>query len=331
MRDHGGDLDAAMAQFGGPEADWIDLSTGINRRPRPLPAIPDHAWRRLPTRADQDGLVATAARAWCAAPDLAGIALAGAQAAIQCMPHLAPAGEARVLGPTYNEHAATLRAQGWSVTGVSRPEDLAGAGLAVLVNPNNPDGRRLAPGAVLALARRVGMLVVDESFGDVAPRLSVLPRLTAEAGAGRVVVLRSFGKFWGLAGLRLGFAFAAPPVIERIRALAGPWPVPGPAIAAGMAALADHPWAEAMRATLAADALRADALALAAGWRVLGGTSLFRLYATPDAAAARARLARHHIWSRLFPHDPHWLRLGLPGPEAEWQRLRAAMADDSRP
>jgi len=322
MRDHGGDLDRAIARFGGPEAEWIDLSTGINRRPWPLPAIPDHAWRRLPTAQDHAGLLAAARAAWQVPADLAGVALAGAQAAIQSIPRLRTPGAARVLAPTYNEHAATLAAQGWQVGECATLGALAGADLAVVVNPNNPDGRRHAPGALRALAGQVGLLVVDESFGDADPGLSLLP-----GGGGGALVLRSFGKFWGLAGLRLGFAFRPDEVVAGLRALAGPWPVSGAAIAAGTAALADRDWAAAMRATLVQDAARADALARAAGWAVLGGTTLFRLYGTGDAGAAQAHLARHRIWSRIFPGAPGRLRLGLPGPEAEWVRLAAALWD----
>jgi cobalamin biosynthetic protein CobC len=321
MRDHGGNLDEAMARHGA--GDWIDLSTGINRRPWPVPAIPPEAWTALPTRSAQDGLIAAARAAWRVAPGTAGTALAGAQAAIQLVPGLRAPGSARVLGPTYNEHAAALRSQGWQVAEVPDPAALEGADLAVLVNPNNPDGRTLAPEALRVLAAQVGLLVVDESFADALPALSLLPQdLPAN-----VIVLRSFGKFYGLAGLRLGFVFAAAPVIVRLAERAGPWPVSGPAIHVGRAALSDGPWAAAMRMRLAGDAARADALAKAAGWDVAGGTPLFRLYRTPDAAAARDGLARHRIWSRIFPWSPHLLRLGLPGPEVEWDRLSAALSD----
>ncbi len=203
-----------------------------------------------------------------------------------------------------------------------RLKDLEGADLAVVVNPNNPDGQAQDPRALLQLAGQVGRLVVDESFADMTPALSALPL----AGDPRLVVLRSFGKFYGLAGLRLGFAFGAPEVVARLSSMAGPWPVSGPALEVGRAALADGAWATAMQARLALDADRADALATGAGWRLVGGTGLFRLYDTPDAAAAQDALARHRIWTRIFPFSALWLRLGLPGPEAEWDRLARALA-----
>lgn len=319
IRDHGGNLDQAMAAYGA--GDWIDLSTGINRRPWPLPEISAAAWRNLPTKAAQAALVTQAAASWGATHDAKGLALAGAQAAIQLVPRLRAPGRAVVLGPTYNEHAACLVAEGWHADTMADLASLEGADLAVVVNPNNPDGRHFAPETLLALIGRVGLLVVDESFGDVTPALSLLPH----AGRAGLLVLRSFGKFYGLAGVRLGFAFGTAEDIATLSRMSGPWPISGPAIEIGTRALADHAWADAMRTHLAADATRADALAAAAGWRLAGGSDLFRLYDTGDAKAAQSRLALHQIWSRIFPWSDRLLRLGLPGPEPEWQRLTVAL------
>ena len=243
MRDHGGDLDQAILRHGGGAADWIDLSTGINRAPYPVPPLPASAFRSLPTATELDGLARIARTAW-GVPEAAEsrtLALAGAQAAIQAIPRLAAPGRARVLGPTYNEYAGALRTAGWRVTEVTRAADLAGADLAILANPNNPDGARHAPEGLRGLAARVGRLVVDESFGDCAPELSLLPGPIPA----NVLALRSFGKFHGLAGLRLGFVTGAAGEIAALRAIAGPWPVSGPAIAVGAAALADAAWATA--------------------------------------------------------------------------------------
>lgn len=315
MRDHGGNLDAAIARFGA--GDWIDLSTGINRQPWPLPDLPRSDWAELP-RADARKALEGAAAAHLRTPAPV-LALSGAQAAIQLVPQLLPPGRAAVLSPTYNEHAGTLRAAGWQVGEPRDLADLAGADLAVVVNPNNPDGRTHAPGDLLALAGRVGLLVVDESFADPVPHLSVAP----QAGDG-VIVLRSFGKFWGLAGLRLGFALGDAALVGRMRDRLGPWPLSGPALRIGRAALADTSWAAATTLRLADEGPRLDALLAGAGACHVGGTHLFRLYDT-DAAALHHRLARRHIWSRVFPAHRRWLRLGLPGSEAEWQRLATAL------
>ncbi len=319
MRDHGGNLDDAIARHGG--SGWLDLSTGINPVAYPLPPLPDRAWAALPTRAEMAALEATARRAYATPAEA--VAFAGAQAAIQSVPHVAPPGRALVLAPTYNEHAGSLRAAGRAVTETAELADLAGAAVAILVNPNNPDGRRHDPAEIARLAPRVGLLVVDESFADADPALSLASRLD---GLPNVAVLRSFGKFYGLAGLRLGFVLAAPPLAARFRAAAGPWPVSGPAILAGTAALADTAWQRATTERLAADAARLDALAGAAGWTLVGGTTLFRTYDTDDAAAAQDRLACHRIWSRIFPYSSRWIRLGLPGKADGWRRLAAALA-----
>jgi len=239
------------------------------------------------------------------------------------MPRLRPAGHAAVLSPSYNEHAAALRTQGWSVIEAQDLPALEGADLAVVVNPNNPDGRAWAPDALERLAARVGLLVVDESFADPHPALSLCPRLHDLGEA--ALVMRSFGKFYGLAGLRLGFAMGGPRTLDRLRDLAGPWAVSGPAIVAGRAGLRDSDWQAATRARLARDAARLDALADAAGWSLIGGTALFRSYETGDAAAARDRLARSGIWTRAFPYSRGWLRLGLPGTEAAWLSLARAL------
>ncbi|MHA7876328.1 threonine-phosphate decarboxylase CobD [Roseivivax sp.] len=324
MRDHGGDLDQARARHGA--GDWLDLSTGINARPYPVPELPARAFAALPEAGEIAALEAAAARAYETA--LTPVALAGAQAAIQLVPRLGPDGPARVLGPTYNEHAAALAAQGRAVTEVTTLEALQGAAVAVVVNPNNPDGQRHAPEDLEALAEQVGLLVVDESFCDPEPALSLAPRFEASAsGAARenLLILRSFGKFYGLAGLRLGFTLSGPELARTIRAAAGPWAVSGPAIATGRAALEDRAWQQATTTRLGRDAARLDGLAARVGWALVGGTPLFRTYETGDAQKARDHLARAHIWSRAFPYSTGWLRLGLPGDRAGWQRLEAAL------
>ena len=314
MRDHGGNLDAARTRYGA--GDWIDLSTGINRVPWPVPVLPARAWTDLPTRADMARLADAARRAWGVTGAV--VPLAGASQAIQLLPHLAPPGLARVLSPTYNEHAAALAQAGWRVEEVAEPQALEDADMAVVVNPNNPDGRHLPPFALLDLLQKVGTLVIDESFADPTPEMS----LAGETGRENLWVLRSFGKFYGLAGLRLGFALCAPETAERLAALAGPWPVCGAAVEIGARALADSSWQAATAARLAADAQRMNRLS---PWPLAGGTALFRLYDTPDAAAAQDALARHRIWSRIFPWSPRLIRLGLPAPQ-EWDRVDRALA-----
>jgi cobalamin biosynthesis protein CobC len=320
MLDHGGNIDVALTRFGGSLDDWIDLSTGINRRPYPVSDLQPRHWSALPSRSDIEALHGAARQAYATTAPL--VAAAGAQAAIQLLPRLMLPGRARILAPTYDEYAAILRATGWTVEEVADLEALAGADLAIVVNPNNPDGRQHDPARLLALLPRVGRLVVDESFADAVPGLSLAP----EAGRPGLIVLRSFGKFYGLAGLRLGFALGHEADVAALAGMLGPWPISGAAIEIGRRALLDRDWARETVVRLVSDSLRLDALARGAGWTLAGGTPLFRLFETGDARAAQTRLAAAKIWSRVFKDRPGWLRLGLPGSDAEWARLAAVLA-----
>ncbi|MDK3020252.1 threonine-phosphate decarboxylase [Pseudodonghicola flavimaris] len=308
-RDHGGGIDAAIARWGGTRADWLDLSTGINPQPYPLPDLVPEDWTALPDRAAFAALDQAARRLW-QVPAAAGILAApGASALIARIPALAPPGRVRIDAPTYNEHAAAFAAQGWQVT------DRAPAEARVLVHPNNPDGRLWQ-----AADADAPLSVIDESFCDVCPQQSLI-QLAAQPGR---VVLKSFGKFWGLAGLRLGFAIGRPETLAPLRDLIGPWAVSGPALRIGARALADTAWAGTTRTRLAQDARRLDALMTARGAEIAGGTDLFRLYTVDAARRWQAWLAEAHIWSRIFPYSDHYLRLGLP-PAAGWARLEAAL------
>jgi cobalamin biosynthesis protein CobC len=319
MPEHGGNLGPALQRFGGRAQDWIDLSTGINRQPYPVAELPPACWSTLPSRSEIESLHQAAQQAYGTEAPI--LAMGGAQAAIGLLPYLSSRGRARILAPTYNEYAAVLLAAGWEVAETSGLEALAGADLAVVGNPNNPDGRRHDPDQLLALLPRVGRLAIDESFADAVPGLSLM----AKAGRPGLVILRSFGKFYGLAGLRLGFVVGGEADIAALAAMAGPWPVSGAAIAIGQRALLDRDWAEATSVRLARDCLRLDAEVETLGWTVVGGTPLFRLYQTGDARAAQERLARAQIWSRIFAQRPGWLRLGLPGDQTEWERLAFAL------
>jgi cobalamin biosynthetic protein CobC len=320
MTDHGGNLDVAIRRFGGRLEDWIDLSTGINRRPYPVGELPLRSWTALPSRADIESLHEAARSAYGTRARL--LAVAGAQTAIQMLPRLDRAGRARILAPTYNEYASVLASAGWQAEEAGDLDALAGADLAVVVHPNNPDGHQHDATSLLALASRVKRLVIDESFADAIPTAS----LAREAGRGGLLILRSFGKFYGLAGLRLGFVFGSEGDIAALADMAGPWPVSGVAIEIGRRALLDRGWADATRARLVRESARLDELAEGAGWKLIGGTPLFRLYETGDAIASQERLARASIWSRVFEGRSGWLRLGLPGEEIEWDRLAAAFS-----
>ncbi|MGJ8606225.1 MAG: threonine-phosphate decarboxylase CobD [Marivita sp.] len=327
-RDHGGGLDAARKRYGGDRGDWIDLSTGINPVPYPVDEIAPEAWTALPDQGAQDRLIAAARRFWSVPDKAVVVAAPGASALIARMPELTARTDVTIPGPTYNEHEAAFRAAG---AAVNDPDALPA--VRVLVHPNNPDGRTVTPEEVRDAHR--DLTIIDESFCDVLPERSVIA-LTDQPG---IVVLKSFGKFWGLAGLRLGFAIGAPKTLARVgrgseqvidlETMLGPWPVSGPALQIGARALEDANWADATRDRLAKDAARLDAMVSAAGARCLGGTDLFRLYEVGDAARWQDRLAQNQIWSRIFPYSTRWLRLGLPAPD-QWDRVAAAISDAPR-
>jgi cobalamin biosynthetic protein CobC len=324
--EHGGDLGAARLLFPGAPEPFIDLSTGINPYPYPIPQLPGDLFARLPEAAALDRLAAVAAQAYGAPSAAHVVAAPGTQILLPQVAALVPPGRAAILGPTYAEHSRVAALVGHQVEDVTDLGSLRDAALAILVNPNNPDGRvipRLALSACARGLRAGGLLVVDEAFMEVGAGGS---SLAGEVGRGNIVVLRSFGKFFGLAGLRLGFALASPEIAARLRAGLGPWAVCGPALAIGAVALADQSWAAATRARLAQAALRLDQVLAGAGLTLIGGTSLFRLAHAAAAPALFGHLGRAGILVRRFAREPTWLRFGLPASEPDWQRLAAAMA-----
>lgn len=314
-RDHGGGLDRAIAQYGGARNDWLDLSTGINPVPYPTAHIQDDAWTALPDSAAMSDLAGAARAFWNIPADVGILAAPGASALIARMPALmGDPRPVRISRPTYNEWAAAFENAGWTVK-----EDAPDCGVGVYVNPNNPDGtcHRFGVGGV----GEAGQFVIfDESFCDPVPDLSNM----AHVSRGQIAIIKSFGKFWGLAGLRLGFLIGPQNFIDRMADMLGPWPVSGPALTIGARALKDTDWAARTRQRLTADYLRLDALMAARGAGPGIGTHLFRLYHVGDAAAWQDHLARHHIWTRIFPYSAKMLRLGLPDP-AGWHRLETAL------
>jgi cobalamin biosynthesis protein CobC len=321
---HGGALDVARRLEPGAPEPWIDLSTGINPHPYPLPAFALDAWSRLPGREALAELEAAAADRYRAAAGTI-VAGPGSQALIQALARIVPRDAVAVLGSTYRGFKFAFAAAGARVDEAQRIEDIGEVDAAIVVNPNNPDGRVTPRAELLELHRRLmprgGVLIVDEAFADFdVEGTSLAPVLPA-----RAVVLRSFGKSFGLAGLRLGFAIASPEIAGPLRAALGPWPVSGPAIAIGTKALADLAWTDAMRDRLGLEAVRLDKLVEGAGWRVLGGTRLFRLAARSDARAAFERLMAAGILARPFADAPDRLRFGIPGDESAWRRFAAAL------
>lgn len=312
---HGGRLTAAAAAFPAAPQPWLDLSTGINPRPYPAPRATLAERARLPQPEALRALEAAAALAF-GAPATRVAAVPGSEAAIRLLPGLLDVGRAAIAADTYGGHA-----EAWRAAGAEIIDSPVAADAWVAVRPNNPDGRVAAAGDLQASAARC-WTIVDEAFVETTPQLS----LAGQAG-GRLIVLRSFGKFFGLAGLRLGFVVADESLIARLRARLGDWPVCAEAIAAGLCAYPDAAWAERTRARLARDAARLDGLLGRAGLQVVGGTALFRLARGRHAPTVFQRLALAGVLCRPFA-DPQLLRFGLPGRPADWARLAAALSGD---
>jgi len=325
---HGGDIGAARQRFGEPAEGWLDLSTGINPVPYPVDGLTAADWTRLPPREAERALERAAAAAFGLDDPDRLLVTPGTQCLIQALPRLVEADDVAILDFTYQEHAACWQAAGARVRGIAALTEAAigAADVVVVVNPNNPDGRLVAPQDLVRtadrLARQGRLLVVDEAFADVLdPEASLMPVLP-QAGA---MVLRSFGKTWGLAGLRLGLAAGPRALIDSARAFFGPWSVSGPALSIGTRAYADRAWLATTIARLATDCALLDAILADIGLQVIGGTPLFRLVATPDAAAVHARLGAAGILIRPFPDRPDWLRFGVPANAADRARLARAL------
>ncbi|BCL91442.1 threonine-phosphate decarboxylase [Ralstonia solanacearum] len=329
---HGGNLAAARARYGEPSGGWVDLSTGINPHGYPVPPIPPEAWLRLP---EDDGLEAAAASHYGVASADAVLAVAGSQAAIRALPLLLPRGRVGIARIGYSEYAPAFARAGHDVVLLDE-RDFLDATLPdalthlVVVNPNNPTARCL-PAATLRdwharLSARGGTLIVDEAFIET---LDAPPSLAPLAGAPGLVVLRSIGKFYGLAGARIGFVLGPPALLAALREALGHWTVNGPARAVVRAALADTAWQSATRARLRAEGARLSAR-LARHGLPNASTPLFAWVPTPDATALHTALARQGLWTRLFdvPGTPpvQGLRLGLPPDAFGWQRLDDALA-----
>ena len=324
---HGGELSRLRRRFPEAPEPLIDLSTGINPFPYPLPPIPETAYTRLPEEVHMRGLAEAAAAAYGARDPGLVVAAAGTQLLISSLPRIFPVERVSVLSPTYGEHAAAWAEAGATVTEGSSPEALADGDVAVLCNPNNPDGRAFDRGTVAALAerraRRDARLIVDEAFAEFAEAELSAASLVPRHG---LMVLRSFGKAYGLAGVRLGFLIAGQDVVERVTRALGPWPVSGVAVHLARAALGDAAWRRDTAERLAQAGDKLDALLAAHGLVAVGGTSLFRLVRHDNAPAVAESLGRAGILVRDFADRPDWLRFGLPPDGESWPRLEAALA-----
>lgn len=322
---HGGSIAHAEKLFGVPNQGWLDLSTAINPNAYPIPDIADSLWQRLPD-SDLESATADAALKFFKAEKNESLILApGTQSIIQWLPWLREPGTVGVVGPTYSEHARAWQAAGHEITIVPDLPNWGDFAVIVVTNPNNPDGKRRFREGLLKLAEGQahagGLLVVDEAFAEVAPDLSV----ANEGGREGLCVLRSFGKFFGLGGLRLGFALAYDELACELRTALGPWPVSGPALEICRQALANSNWQTQALSALKQSARTMDSLLERHALQLVGGTSLFRLVSHEKAHELYRHLAVNGVLARAFEDQPEWLRFGMPKNDTEFERLDAAL------
>ena len=336
MPEHGGRIAQAARQYGIPVGDWLDLSTGINPRGYPVPAVSAAAWQRLPE--DDDELAVRAAACYGVSDAAQLLPIAGSQAAIQGLPRVL--GRERALrvalaGLTYNEYVHAWKRAGHGVSThacTALPEAAAQADVVIACNPNNPTGETLAPATLLrmrdTLATRNGCLLIDEAYADAEPAGSVIPAFE-QHGWQQAIVLRSIGKFFGLAGARIGFAIAEAPLLQSLGEELGPWPIAGPARAVATCALADSTWQRNSRGFLADMAGALDQLLRRTLALEPSGTPLFRWFEHSRAEALHAHLARAAVLVRLFQATPvnslPSLRIGLPADATQLARLSRAL------
>jgi cobalamin biosynthetic protein CobC len=320
MLEHGGNLREAALRFG--REDWLDLSTGINPQGYPAPAVAADAWHRLP---EPDPALPLAAARFYGAPLM--LLVAGTQAAIQALPRLRAPSRVVVAAPSYAEHAHHWGGYGHVLTQVAYADleqAVDGCDVMVVCNPNNPTGAAVPAARLLdwaeRLAARGGWLVVDEAFGDTAPDNSV----AGYSSRPGLIVLRSVGKFFGLAGIRLGFVAAPPTMLRELADMLGPWTISGPAQHIALAALNDQRWQTDTRRALLASGIRLRQL-LASHGIASSGTALFQWWSEPRAEACWEHMAQHGVWVRLFRQAGRGIRLGLPPDEAGWKKLSDAL------
>lgn len=308
---HGGRIAVAAERFPTAEKPWLDLSTGISPWAYPVGEIEPSAWQNLPSDETLAELETAAAISFGGVSSDQIVAVPGTDFAIRLLVTLLPAVRVGIVGPTYGGYQSA-----WPGAKTVSFAKARGADLLVCANPNNPDGAMI-PKAQLQRLRN--LRIVDEAFADAMPAQSLLPHRNG------AIVLRSFGKFFGLAGVRLGFVIADRPFAKKLRAMLGDWPISGPAIAIGTRAYRDTDWQNSHRDRLITASNHLVSLLTDSGLIIVGGTPLFQLARHPGAPSLFIHLAQAGILVRPFAEQPEWLRFGIPGTEVDFNRLSAAL------
>lgn len=315
---HGGDIDLAIRKYGGQRKDWIDLSTGINRTSYPWQESVKVHLRDLPGSKLLMSLEEAASRAYKIAVDNETVAISGAQQIINLLPtHLKKYSSVAILGPTYNEYEKAFKSSNLRTNTVAEISNLSCNDIAIIVNPNNPTGKVITEEELEDLSKKVEILIIDESFKMFSSRKT--------QNLDNLIQINSLGKFFGLAGVRLGFVSGPSDFIKSVRKMLGPWPISSLAAEIGLVALSDKIWISQMEKILLAGSTALHAACNSKNWRLVGKTNLFHTYATSNCFEVEEQFAAHGIWVRTFDYSETWVRIGIPTSEHELTRVKKAL------
>ena len=315
---HGGDIDLAIKKYGGQRKDWIDLSTGINRTSYPWQESVEVHLRDLPGSKLLMSLEEAASRAYKIAVDTETVATSGAQQIINLLPtHLKKYSSVAILGPTYNEYEKAFKSSNLRTNTVAEISNLSCNDIAIIVNPNNPTGKVITEEELEDLSKKVEILIIDESFKMFSSRKT--------QNLDNLIQINSLGKFFGLAGVRLGFVSGPSDFIKSVRKMLGPWPISSLAAEIGLVALSDKIWISQMEKILLAGSTALHAACNSKNWRLVGKTNLFHTYATSNCFEVEEQFAAHGIWVRTFDYSETWVRIGIPTSEHELTRVKKAL------
>ena len=315
---HGGDIDLAIKKYGGEREDWIDLSTGINGASYPWQESINVQLRNLPSNKILMQLEKVAARAYKIAESADIAAVSGAQQIINLLPLcLKSCNSVAILGPTYNEYEKAFKRSGTKTKTVSETSKLSCSDIAIIVNPNNPTGKVIADETLAGLSKEVRILIIDESFKMFSSRRAL--------NFSNIIQINSLGKFFGLAGVRLGFVSGPSGFIKTVKEMLGPWPVSTLAAEIGIVALNDKVWISEMEKILVTESNALHEVCNSRNWELVGRTSLFHTYATSSCLEVEKQFAAHGIWVRTFDYSKTWVRLGIPTSENAWTKVKQAL------
>ncbi|MDH5396255.1 MAG: threonine-phosphate decarboxylase CobD [Gammaproteobacteria bacterium] len=322
---HGGNVLAMAKKYQRPAEQWLDLSTGLNPKGWSVPAVPEHIWQALPQEEDelQNAACEYYGCEYC-------LPVAGSQAAIKTLPELRNRSKVGIVSPTYAEHENAWVKAGHHVSQIKLnniENELAALDVLVVINPNNPTGDMIATATLLSwhqqLSKKGGWLIVDEAFMDVTPQHSLLSKGILPG----LIVLRSLGKFFGLAGLRCGFVITHEDLLQRLADKIGPWTVTGPTRYVAIRALKDKTWQSYTRDRLLVEGEKLSQLLNTYGLKTTG-TALFQWTTHVESKTVFEIFAQQGILLRYFEESvimERSLRFGLPENESQWQRLTTAL------